>query len=329
MLEVLKIMHQLTDEKHHLSIKDIVKKLNEQGIKANRKTIYNDFRYINEQTGFEVVGSRGANSCYFLSGRQLEVAELKLLIDAVQCAQFISVKKSEALIERLSVLASKFDATQLSRQISIEGRSKSNNEQILYNVDILNEAIIEKRRVTFQYFDYNYKLEEVFRRDEKGYNMFPVCLMWADNKYYLVTYSFSGNQYYHYRVDRMKMLEKGEIENRNIEKILNVANYSKEVFHMYAGQKKEVELLVDETMINQVVDHFGLEVEFQLTSQPDVYVCKQVLEVSSTFFSWLSQYNGSIQILNPRNVQEEYINFLEKNLGKIKNLSTDKLVHTM
>ena len=122
----------------------------------------------------EVLSERvGRNVLYHLSTRSFELPELKLLVDAVQSAKFITEKKSRDLIRKLESLASIYEAKYLHRQVLISGRVKAENEQIYYVVDMLHEAINTGRQIRFHYSGWTMKKSRSSKHTETGFRSVP------------------------------------------------------------------------------------------------------------------------------------------------------------
>ena len=188
-----------TDEDYPLTLREIISKLKGFDISADRKTLYQDFEVLREY-GYDIISEkRGRSCCYFLGERSFELPELKLLVDSVQSAKFITDKKSGVLIKKLESLTSRHLAKQLNRQVVISGRVKTMNESIYYNVDRLHEAINCDRQITFNYFQWNIKKEQELRHDGKLYKVSPWGLMWDDENYYLVAYDAEEEIIKHFR----------------------------------------------------------------------------------------------------------------------------------
>ena len=129
--------------------------------------------------------------------------ELKLLVDAVQCSKFITHKKSEELIRKLSSLTSRHQSKLLQRQVYVANRVKTMNESIYYNVDRLYSAIAQNKQISFQYFQYTVDKKKKFRKDGERYITSPYALSWDNENYYLITFSEKYQDFTHYRVDKM------------------------------------------------------------------------------------------------------------------------------
>lgn len=115
----MKELLEKTDETHPLSITELILMLSENGISAERKSIYHDIEVLRE-FGIDIENRREKPAGYYVASRDFELPELKLLVDAVQCARFITKKKSKELIRKLEGLTSKSEALQLQRQVFVK-----------------------------------------------------------------------------------------------------------------------------------------------------------------------------------------------------------------
>lgn len=305
-----------TDEERGLTMKEILDRLEVLGIKAERKSIYDDLDSL-RMYGLDILTKRGTTVEYYIGSRSFELPELKLLVDAVQSSKFITQRKSMELIRKLESLTSKNQAKALQRQVFVAKRIKTQNESIYYNVDALHTAILEKRKVSFKYFDYSAEKKRVFRKDERVYVVDPLSLSWDDENYYLITYSEKYDHYVHYRVDRMTSIAVLEESLSASEKIMkfDIVEYCKRVFNMFGGDDVRVELTVDNSLINAMIDRFGKDVILYRKDDTDVRVITGVTR-SGTFFGWLTQFGSKVHIDAPTDLREEYIAYLK---GIIKN----------
>lgn len=116
-LYLMKILLEETDETHSISMAEMISELNAYGITAERKSLYSDMEGL-RQYGMDIIREQRDRTFYYHVGnRQFELAELKLLVDSVQSAKFITAKKSNELIKKIEGLASNYEALQLHRQV--------------------------------------------------------------------------------------------------------------------------------------------------------------------------------------------------------------------
>ena len=184
-LLVLKYLWDNSDIDHPATIKDIAAYLEGFGYNATRKTISKDIDELIE-IGIDIDCKREEHNLYFLDVRVFELAEVKLLVDAVQSSRFIPTKKSKALIEKLSTFVGPHQSSILKRQLYVDKRIKASNEGIFYLVDNIHTAIREKKRITFQYQEYNQNKEKVLKHQGQVYSLSPYALVWNDDCYYVL-----------------------------------------------------------------------------------------------------------------------------------------------
>ncbi|MBQ7898030.1 MAG: WYL domain-containing protein [Clostridia bacterium] len=317
-LYLLKILLENTDEEHGLTLKEVESALRELGVKAERKTLYDDIETL-RIFGVDIEKSVGKSVTYHVISRDFELPELKLLIDAVQSSKFISEKKSRELIDKLSSLMSRFDATKLRRQVYVANRVKSDNETIYYSVDEIHEAINQNKKISFQYFEWNEKKEKVLRHNGKKYIISPHALTWDDENYYMIGYDSSEEKIKHYRVDKMQKISLTD-EKRDGDEFFrgfDMALYSKKTFGMFGGVEESVTLRCKNRFAGVVIDRFGEDVTF-LKSDDEHFEVHVKVHVSPLFFGWVLNFGDGIEIVSPDSVRGEFRTLLEKTLEGYK-----------
>ena len=303
MLYLAKIFSEETDDMHGLTMPQIIEKLEQYDIKADRKTLYQDFEEL-RQFGYDLISEQvGHNTYYYLGARDFELPELKLLVDSVQAAKFITDKKSHELIRKLEALVSRHQAQQLHRQVFINGRVKAMNESIYYNIDKLHEAINSDCRIRFQYYQWNVRKEMELRHNGGWYHVSPWALSWDDEKYYLVAYDSNDDKIKHYRVDKMLNIEAvdGAREGKDHFKAFDMAKYSKSLFGMFGGSETAVILQGENHMVGILMDRFGKDIPL-VSIDDDHFEAKVNVAVSPQFFGWIMALGKGITITGPEPV---------------------------
>ncbi|MBR3276232.1 MAG: WYL domain-containing protein [Eubacterium sp.] len=305
LLMLQKILMENTDENHGLSAAEIISRLAVEDISVNRKILYQDFEEL-RHFGVDIISEKkGRNVYYYIGSREFELPELKLLVDSVQSAKFITEKKSNELIGKLEGLVSKYEARQLHRQVIISGRVKSMNESIYYNVDKIQTAIGENVSITFAYFQWNVKKEMVLRHDGMRYEVSPWALAWDDENYYMIAYDHTDERIKHYRVDKMVKIILTSKPRKGQEKFdeKNSPKYSQKLFSMFGGEPVRVSIEADDSMAGVFIDRFGKDImivpkkdgRFRLTVE---------VEVSDHFLGWIIALGPSVVITGPPQVTE-------------------------
>ena len=305
MLHLIRIFSQETDDEHALTLQEIAAKLDAVNIKADRKTLYADFEDL-RSFGFDIISEqRNRTTYYHLGARDFELPELKLLVDSVQAAKFITTRKSRELIRKLERFVSTYQAAQLHRQVFIAGRVKAMNESIYYNVDKLHEAINAGVQIRFQYGQWNVNKEMELRKDGAWCQVSPWALTWDDEYYYLVAFDAEADMIKHYRVDKMLRIKSVDEDRRGQEafKAFDMAKYSKSVFGMFTGEETDVTLEAENHMAGVVIDRFGMDIN--ITPVDDARFRTTVrVTVSPQFIGWIVALGKSIRIVGPDTVVE-------------------------
>lgn len=319
--KILLIMRELlekTDETHPLSITELILMLSENGISAERKSIYHDIEVLRE-FGIDIENRREKPAGYYVASRDFELPELKLLVDAVQCARFITKKKSEELIRKLEALASKSEAVQLQRQVFVVHRNKTVNENIYYNVDKIHTAISQNTMIRFQYYEWTIAKEMKLRREGMFYEISPWALTWDDENYYMIGFDQVDRVVKHYRVDKMVKLDvmRRSREGRELFAKFDLASYSQKVFGMFGGEEEEIRIICKNDLVGVMIDRFGKNVCIHPVNE-DSFVITVKVNVSQQFFGWLFALGNKVKIESPARVAEQFENHLKAVKGCYK-----------
>lgn len=312
-LYLLRILSECTDENHALTTQELIRKLEEYGVSAERKSIYNDIEALNT-IGYDILNDKSRNhNGYYMASREFELPELKLLVDAVQSSRFITEKKSKELIGKLEKLCSKYDAGKLQRQVYVSDRLKTENEGIYYNVDGIHDAIQKDKQISFKYYEWDADKKMRFKKEGARYEVSPYLLVWNDSNYYLIAYEEATSMIRHYRVDKMtdlRMTEKSRIGKKEY-KAFSPSMYTKKSFQMFGGEETMVTLQCEESMVGVMIDRFGKQVAMRKLPNGKIQVRTEVM-VSNPFFGWLAGMNGDVKITAPEEVAIQAREYFKK-----------------
>lgn len=302
-LYLYKFFLENTDEEHSVSMPEIISYLNNQGIHAERKSVYGDIEAL-RLFGLDIIAERDSGGfAYKLGNRQFELAELKLLVDSVQSARFITEKKSNKLIKKIEGLSSTYEASKLQRQVFVAKRVKTDNESIFYNVDAIHNAIAGNSVITFKYFNWNVNKKQELRRNGELYEVSPWALTLFDENYYLVSFDAADGHIKYFRVDKMldiSLTGKPRL-GRNEFESFDVADYTKKRFGMYDGDVTKVRLLVDNSYAGVIIDRFGKDVPM-LKADDTHFFTTVTVAVSNQFLGWVASMSDAIRIEGPEEV---------------------------
>lgn len=258
----------------------------------------------------DIVCVKSTQNRYYVRSSLFSLSEIKLLVDAVEASQFITKSKSAELIGKLSDLTSVNNADKLCRHIYLARRMKSDNEEIYEVVDRCHEAITGCKQVSFLYYEYDGQKNRVLRNNGERYQFSPYGMTWEDGRYYIIGYSMKYNKIVTFRVDGISSVEVTDIPCIPKPDNFSIAEYAKKVIHMYDGENVTITLKCKNKVMKSVIDRFGIDVH---TVPSTKGYFKAIVDVSAsrTFFGWVFQFAGDIQIVKPTKVKKSFIEMIK------------------
>lgn len=317
---LMKILEEKTDDENGITMPEIIAELEKYGITAERKGIYAELKDMEDELKLDISREQEGNKTYYhLASRHFELAEIKLLIDAVQSSRFITEKKSRELIKKIKELVSKKQAKQLERQVFVQGRIKTKNETIYYSVDDIHRAIGENRQIRFLYTRWNVQKKLEYSNNGAPTVVSPWALTWNDGNYYLIAYDNNVGKIKHYRVDKMQKMEvlEAKREGKELYSKMNLTDYYKSMFGMYSGETKNVTVRINNVLAGVFIDRFGENINFQSVDSTHSNVHINVM-VSRQFFGWIFGLDNKARVVAPEEVVREMEEYTEEFLRRMK-----------
>lgn len=304
LLKVREILEKYTDENHRLTAREILDYLDPEET-ASTTTVKNDIKELVESGLFDVIinhEKNGVEKRYSHEDRLFEIHELRVLVDAVSSARFITSTETHKLIEKLKELTSIHLARQLENRILLAEGAKTENKMVKHTIHTLHGAIWEKAVVQFQYGRYNLEKEFVLSNDGDFYHVKPLALVWDDEFYYLIGEYEPEEDIRHYRVDRMRevtTLERTFLPDPRFD----ISKYRNKLFHMWSGEERTIEIEFDNDLINVVIDRFGVNVPITRHTEHTFRVSIDAV-LSEGLIYWLLSRGGKAKVLHPPSLVE-------------------------
>ena len=304
LLTMKKLFETKTDEKHTITGNRLIEILGDYGIKAERKTIYDDIKTLCDSgMDFEITKD-GLSNAYYLAQRLFQDEELYVLADAVASSRFLTQKKSKELLKKIQSLTSEHKAKDLRRMVYASIRTKTFNEQIYYAINSIQEGIFSGLEIHFKYYEYTVEKRKQLRHGGEVYTVSPYSLVWENDNYYLVCYCEKHEKICRYRVDRMTQVTVTDIPRRELseEEKTEVTN-RQTIYGMYGGELMTLQLQFDNKLIDVVMDRFGEKTICHKNSDNTFYKNEEV-QVEKTFWGWLFKFGSQSKVLGPERAVE-------------------------
>ncbi len=281
--------------------------LEDYNIQVERKAIYGDIDALREY-GYDIVNVRAPLRGYYLNKRNFEMAEVRLLTDAVLAAKFISPQKTKSLVYKIGSLASEGQQEKLRKQVYVNSSVKCDNEELYDIISTLNKAIEKNRQVKFDYSKRVLQKRYVKRTESKTFTVNPYALIWSHDHYYLVCNNPKYSNLMHVRLDRISNIEITDTVSRHFSAVsrykdkFDSADYSNKLFNMFSGESGQIKLRCSNSIIDDILEQFGENIPIKLDGE-EHFIAKASVELSEGLVSWIMQYGDSVQVLHPEKLK--------------------------
>lgn len=299
------LFRQRTDENHAITGNRLIDILGSMGIKAERKTIYDDIATLRD-AGLDIRTTKiGHSNAYYLGERLFDDDELKILADSVASSRFLTIKKSNEMIKKLQTLTSEYRSPALRRAIHIENRSKSFNDAVYRTVDAVQEAIFSDREVEFTCADASGDRKKQGRRGEERIAVSPYQLVWEDERYFVICRCGKEGKICRISADKMtdiavtedKRHRLTEEEEREVRRLRSGGEDSE-------GRTEEIRLSFDKSLADAVCGRFGDRTAIKSADGDELY-CDVTVQLSREFWGWLFALGEGARITAPESAAEE------------------------
>ena len=329
-MNILEILKKYTDEDHRLSQKDIIEILKtEYGMTADRKAVRRNLTNLME-AGYEIEYSESirmvpnkdtgkleesvVTSDYYLV-REFTDAELRLLIDGLLFSKHVPYAQCKELVEKLEGLSNKYFQARVKHIRTLPDRS-TENKQLFYTVEVLDEAISGGRQVAFRYMSYGLDKKQHPRKDKNGnvreYVINPYQIAAANGRYYLICNLDGKEDVSNYRLDRIadiRLLDspaKPAKKVRGLEHGVDLPKHMAEHIYMFQGESAPVTFRFKKYLINDVMDWFGNDIRFSDETEDEATA--RVTVNLEAMRHWAMQYARHAVILTPESLRNDVKN---------------------
>ncbi|MGN0813262.1 MAG: helix-turn-helix transcriptional regulator [Candidatus Coproplasma sp.] len=317
-IKILRLYEYLkshSNEEEPCSMNDIIKALEEQGIKCERKSIYSDIKIL-QKFGYDI---KCKGYKYYLEEQGLTNAQLRILLDMTQSATFLTVNQTNEISSALSNLAGSQKIELAEEQVICFDKVKHNNNEVLKTIEHINLAIDKCKKVSFKYFHIGFGGKIKYAKDGERYEENPVGLLFNEGRYYFICYSDKYDDIVVYRVDRIKDMaiewNKTMDENDGNTQIVGDLKDRLTAFGMWNTPIKSVTLLVDNNYIEDMYDKFGSGIKTSPYGAKQFTFTEKV-NVNDTFFGWVASYGSHVKILSPKDVKNDFVKKINESLSQ-------------
>lgn len=317
-LALYKILIKNSDEQHSISMQDILDYMASEGYSCSEDSVLRYIKQLRNELGVDVISGRGRNARYFIGNRLLEKEELKLIIDSVNASNFIEKSIATKMIDKLKSTMSKYDSEELDRSVLGINIAKAENKKILYNVNIIQEALAKGVQISFDYMGWD-KHKKLVKKYERRYNMNPWALIWSNDRYYLYGYDVkkTGDVFVerNYRVDKLDNIQLSDVprDGKTQYQSFNANTYVSRRMGMFSGKEQAITVRIPGYLIGAFIDQFGKRITISEESEDMLQVTFYAVP-SVILLGWLAGLKVA-EVVGPLDVREDIINLLQQNMN--------------
>lgn len=308
LLRIRAYLLENTDERHLVSIQELVAYLECSGIPADRRAVYADIALLRE-SGMKIAQRRGRNGGYYVEMREFDVSELQFLVDAVQSSRILTRQRCDSLTAKLRGLACRHAPINL-QEMHLGSRIRAADDIAFQNTWIIHEALRTNRRLSFLYCQYSSGKALRPRRNGQVYVVSPCLLIYSDSTYYLIADHPYHDGLAHYRVDKMMDARVLDEPASPMDPSFDPVQYTRSVFSMFPGEQRWVRLAFDKTLLGAMIDRFGMDAPMSEMDE-HTYAISAPVRITPPFFGWVFQFCGKVCILSPDDVREQMTLMIE------------------
>ena len=304
LLRIWQILQKHSDYDHPMTQEEIIKYLeSDYGIEMERKAVGKNIADLRD-AGIDI-GSRRAGS--YIDSREFEDSELKLLIDGVLQSKYITAHHSKDLIEKLCGLSNKYFRSHVKNVYSVNDWSKTENQALFYNIDVVDEAIATGKQVQY---DYNKYGVDAKLHKSSFQRVSPYQLILHNQRYYLMGYSdYWGNMTFHRldRISNMRLYDKPATPITSVKGYENGIDFKQiasTMPYMYTDTPERIEFIAEEWIVDQIVDWFGRDIRMSKLPDDDKRVKVELVASPNAMEHWAMQYLNYVEVTKPASLRE-------------------------
>ena len=316
-LRILDILKEYSDYYHPLKHEDIINYLSIlYDIDIDRKTVGRNITYLKD-AGYEITSTRKGS---YLEVRDFDDSELHMLIDGVLSSKYITATHSKDLIERICNLSNKYFKASVKHIYSVNEWSKTDNQDVFYNIELIDEAIEKKCQIAYEYNKYG--IDKKLHKSSYQY-VSPYQMILHNQHYYLMAYSEYWKNIVFHRLDHISNMVIKEDKNatslrsiKGYENGIDYKQFSQSMPYMFADKIEKIYFDANISIIDQIIDWFGNDIKINKDENDEKLIHVEVKASQTAMYYWAIQYVNYVKVTYPTALKEKIKESLIKAIEK-------------
>ncbi len=312
-MRIYQVLDEYSDEEHPLTQQNIIDILErDYDVVCERKAVGRNISYLKEM-GFDI---ESCSNGTYLASRKFENAELRLLIDSVLSSRNVNSTHSAQLIDKLISFGGQNFKSHVKHVYSVKEWDKSDNKAFFYNIDVVDEAIEQGKKIKFNYNKIGLDKKLHVSKPHTGS---PYQMLLHNQRYYLMMFDEMFDEVGFYRMDKITDIDildedaKPLRENKGFEKGIDYKRIATSLPYMYNDAPVAITLKCWVGMADTLYDWFGTN--FTAKKLDDKYFVATIVASEKAMLYWVLQYNRNVEVLSPESLRQNVIASLKKSLA--------------
>ncbi len=306
-LYIINILKKYSCEEHKISVNELIKYIEDiYGVKNDRRTIERNIALLKDKLDYDILVSKVGNKNYYCllnnPDTDFEPGEVRTIIDTFSYATFIPESISKEIIKKCQNMQNIYENEKIKDYQIYSNYIKTNNMEIIKNIEDINNAIYQKKMIAFDY--YKYELNPTLKNVKiDSYIVSPYNVVYSIQELYLIALKRGEKILKRFRLDRMKNIKilddeiSKSIKKDDIKKIIDAS------ISLYGGVGEDIEVLCDNSLLDNVIEVFGKNIKI---AKYDNKYFKLWMNKDLTGFKYYVLRNIEyIKIIKPQKLKEE------------------------
>jgi len=307
------VLKEYSDDEHILSMSEFRNRIRQEyGIYPDRRTVGSAIEALSD-FGYDISTYSENGKGYYLRERHFEPSEIRLLMDAIYSFKGIPSKQSSELIQKIQNDISKYQRKKYSNLKAFKPPFKTKNRQVFLNIELIDEAISQKKKLLFTYNRYDFSLT-LQPTKTRAFEVDPYLMICVNERYYLIANHSYFNNISRYRLDRMTEVSILDDDCKPLPAEVNPKEYMESVSRIYLGEEEMFTFRCKKAILDDVVDRFGIDITpYNITDETFDFTIKTV-DKAAIFFAL--EYLSRCEVLSPESARERMRKYISSGAEK-------------
>jgi hypothetical protein len=270
---------------------------------------------------------------FYIPQRREKINNIYTVLDCIYAAPFLDKDTASRLADMVcSEFVSNQEKESMLDSTYVPDKTESDCAPLLKKLSTIRIALKKRvdgkahipEAIKFKYLEY--QIEDILTKSGRtktvSFDVEPYKIFIRDGNHYLLGLDNATKRRRIFEINRMEKIKLYPSERyvhlRPEEIRMWIDEYTKN--HLgkfgYANYKERVTLRFNESLLDTVVDKFGVLDAVYTKNGNAQYSVTVPVEVSSKFFGWLCGLDGAIEILEPLEVKQNYLTHLRRMIRK-------------